>query len=40
MLIDAEATAEGMIRLNQQQRDSFIQAKQQELEASRQSYIT
>ena len=40
MLIDAEATAEGMIRLNQQQRDFFIQAKQQELEASRQSYIT
>lgn len=39
MLIGAQATAEGMIQLNQAQRDAFIQMKQDELEASRQSYL-
>lgn len=39
MLIDAQATTDGMVQLNAAQVNSFIDGKQSEVEASRQAYI-
>ncbi len=39
MLIDAQATTDGMVQLNAAQVNAFIDGKQSEVEASRQAYI-
>ena len=40
MLENAQATSDGMIQLSRAARDAFIDGKQQEVEASRQAYIS